>query len=219
MLSLQTPVNGTEGRAQQGPADHGDRRIRAALLKTLRSKGPEHARIVEEMWLPPTQERADIALINGSLSGYEIKSGRDRLSRLPRQITAYDRIFDECALVVHERHLSNALMMLPDWWGVHVAASSESNAIHTVRGCARNPKISPDAQIRLLWRSELESALLQLGVDPALQFTRAELRAAILRFSDPDLVGQIVREALRHRAMSTARIATRQVASSAAAGC
>jgi hypothetical protein len=46
----------------------------------------DDTRIVEEMGVWSGSVRIDIAIINGSLSGYELKSDRDTLDRLPHQL-------------------------------------------------------------------------------------------------------------------------------------
>lgn len=195
----------------------GDGQIRTALLQALAADTAVDARIVEEMWLAPTQERADVAVVGRSLLGYEIKSNRDDLSRLPRQIAAYDRVFDESILVVGERYLSHAAGMLPNWWGVYVAEGDGCGSVHLIRSPGSNPNVDRDALVRLLWRSELESALLVLGFDRFDRSTRGELRTTLLSVTDGDLLRRTVREALRTRVMSDARIATRQLASATAA--
>jgi hypothetical protein len=40
---------------------------------------------VDEFWVPRSNERADIAVLGRWMDGFEIKTERDTLSRLPRQ--------------------------------------------------------------------------------------------------------------------------------------
>ena len=47
--------------------------------------------------------RADLVAVNAAIRGYEIKSERDTLTRLPVQVAQYDCIFDFCAVVIAER--------------------------------------------------------------------------------------------------------------------
>jgi hypothetical protein len=58
-----------------------DRDVRAALLRRLSSDYADDAdtRIVEEMGVWSGSVRIDVAVINGELSGYELKSDRDTL--------------------------------------------------------------------------------------------------------------------------------------------
>ena len=48
--------------------------------------------------------RIDVAVLNGEMCGYEIKSDRDTLERLPFQIEIYSKEFDKLTLVVGRRH-------------------------------------------------------------------------------------------------------------------
>jgi hypothetical protein len=57
-------------------------------------------------------------VLNGSISGFEIKSERDSLARLRSQIPNYARCFDSLTLVAPARHLNHAREMLPNWWGL-----------------------------------------------------------------------------------------------------
>jgi hypothetical protein len=62
--------------------------------------------------------RADLVAMNGSIHGYEIKSARDTLDRLPRQVDAYGAVFDRASIVVSDRHLNPARAIVPDWWEI-----------------------------------------------------------------------------------------------------
>jgi hypothetical protein len=60
--------------------------------------------------------RIDVAVINGELTGYELKSDRDTLERLPLQAELYSRVFDRLILVVGKRHAKKAIEHIPEWW-------------------------------------------------------------------------------------------------------
>ena len=64
--------------------------------------------------------RAAIVVVNGHMSGYELKSATDDLKRLPRQIIYYSKILDYCNLVVAESHFQDANKIVPDFWGVYI---------------------------------------------------------------------------------------------------
>ena len=55
-----------------------------SYLKALHEDDPA-TRIVEEMGIWAGSVRIDIAVINGELSGFELKSDSDTLQRLPLQ--------------------------------------------------------------------------------------------------------------------------------------
>jgi hypothetical protein len=63
--------------------------------------------------------RADIAIVNGQLHGYEIKSPQDNLERLPRQVPSYDEVFDTMTLITCKEHLKQAREIIPKWWGIY----------------------------------------------------------------------------------------------------
>jgi hypothetical protein len=42
----------------------------------------------------------DVAVINGEIHGYELKSERDTLERLPRQVEVYSAVLGRATLVV-----------------------------------------------------------------------------------------------------------------------
>src|SRR3954451_13577948 len=88
--------------------------LRAHVLTTI--AGAQGA--VDEFWVPRSNERADIAVIGTHIDGFEIKTERDTLRRLPRQAGAYARLFDRCTAVVADRHRDAAEQLLPKWWGL-----------------------------------------------------------------------------------------------------
>src|SRR5690242_4147837 len=74
-----------------------DRDIRKALRERLVAEHGPEALIVDEFALCEGLVRADVCLVNGALSGFEIKSAADSLGRLPAQIAGYSRVFDYAA--------------------------------------------------------------------------------------------------------------------------
>src|SRR5262245_6458552 len=97
-----------------------DSDVRAATKRMLASlhAGDPFTRIVEEMGVWSGSVRIDVAVINGELHGYELKSERDTLERLPAQAGLYSQVFDRVTLVTADRHLKIAKKTIPRWWGV-----------------------------------------------------------------------------------------------------
>ena len=141
-----------------------DNVIRTALRSTLLAK---HAVdfdtvIVEELGLCRGQVRVDLALVNGLLHAYEIKSDRDNLRRLPKQVDAYGRVADRATLVVGEHLLQCASEAVPAWWGViRVRARRSGVRFATVRRPRRNPDRNPRALAELLWSGDAIALLEQ----------------------------------------------------------
>ena len=59
-----------------------------------------------------------MAVLNGSIHGFEIKSEVDSLSRLASQAQLYGECLDYVTLVVAKKHIQPAMQCVPPWWGV-----------------------------------------------------------------------------------------------------
>ncbi|WP_205446878.1 sce7726 family protein [Candidatus Frankia alpina] len=108
--------------------------------------------------------RVDVAVVNGHLTGYEIKGSTDTLRRLPGQVTVYSQVLDFAELVVAENHYERALDLLPDWWGVRVASGVDQVRLDGVRPARMNAAVDPGALVQLLWRDEALSELAARGL-------------------------------------------------------
>lgn len=185
--------------------------VRAALVQRLaRSRG---VRLVEEFWVPETHERADLVRINGSMDAFEIKTEFDRLDRLPRQVSAYSRMFDSCTAVVARKHIEGTLEVVPDWWGVMaVVHVGETIRFSSVRAAKPNRQVNAAARARLLWRNELFEVLLSLGRSPNVAASRAALRGDLESFVESGRLNALVTRVLGQRDPSSARIETRRYA-------
>lgn len=117
---------------------------------------------VDIRWSVPA--RADALLIANRISGFEIKSDVDSLSRLPRQVSAYGQIVERAYLVVGERHRVKATELVPAWWHIWVATWSDQKVVvrETRRG-RLNPTVSPLAVTSFLSRQQLVTELGRLG--------------------------------------------------------
>src|SRR5689334_921725 len=98
--------------------------IRSVLRGILEKKREQYrgqghrAEIFDELGVQHGANRVDYAIVNGIMCGYEIKSDRDTLDRLPEQVKEFSEVFDELTLVVGKRHLYKAIHHIPEWWGV-----------------------------------------------------------------------------------------------------
>jgi hypothetical protein len=180
-----------------------DPEIRAELHRRLsrRHTGAERVKIVDEMSVLAGACRIDVAVINGRLEGFEIKSEGDSLARLPRQAMAYGRVFDRLTMVCAERHLEAALALLPDWWGVEVAEQRGARTrIVRKRAARANPAVEPRAVAQLLWRSEVLGALEDMDAARGLRSKpRRTLWSTLAEVVPRRELRALVREALRAR--------------------
>jgi hypothetical protein len=62
--------------------------------------------------------KADVVILNGTATVYEVKSERDNLTRLGKQIEAYMKVFATTNVIVGENHLDEVLHSLPSEVGV-----------------------------------------------------------------------------------------------------
>lgn len=144
-----------------------DADVRAALHASL---AQEHAkctdtRIINELAVCTGIAVVDVAVVNGSLHGFEIKSERDTLARLPGQLEAYTQVFDTLTIVAGQNHLVGLLKVIPEWCGLSTAARGADGQVELrqVRVAGRNPSVAPSALVQLLWREEVLSLLEELG--------------------------------------------------------
>ena len=132
-----------------------DQDIRDKLLEDLRSD-INNLKVINELDL--INERADIAVIdNKYFSGYEIKSDRDSLRRLPMQIQIYGYVFDKIIIVVDESKLRKVNKIIPNFWGIIVATRDVFGEIilTDVRMPRLNRKINKRWLSKKLWRSDI----------------------------------------------------------------
>lgn len=184
------------------PLPAGDIEIRRSLRVQLRREfvHEDDTVILEEFRVRGA--RADVAAVNGALHGYEIKSERDTLDRLERQIPAYGEVFDVMTIVAAPKHLAKLDVLAPSWWGITVARVRRQRlGLEPVRPCLRNPAPSAAGLARLLWRHEALDILRRhsmaagLGRAPAAQIL--ERLAGSLSI---ETLARDVREAIKARA-------------------
>jgi hypothetical protein len=179
--------------------------VRAALTATLaRRHGPETL-IVPELGLCQAEARIDLAMVNGHLTGWEIKTAADTLLRLPRQESVYSRVFDRMWLAADAKHVGSALNLIPSWWGVCQVVSSDTGVrFRKVRDARINRNVDLDALVRLLWRDEVLEELdaIGLGQGHARSPRRVlwdELAGAAPKHVSPTHLRRRVRERLKTR--------------------
>lgn len=144
--------------------------IRLALhAKRLRhAKANPDTLVIDELGLAHAKCRVDIAVINGCIHGYEIKSGKDTLDRLDSQISIYRRTLQKLTVVVAPKHLAEIITRIPEWCGLIVAEQGPRGGIsfRMVRSAVTNPEVDPIMMAHLLWRDEVIDLLRQIGYTP-----------------------------------------------------
>ncbi len=129
-----------------------DVRVNLRKLLSDQHKDEPDTKVIEEYELDLGEVRVDIAVVNGSINGYEIKSDRDTLERLPKQIHHYSKILDYSYLVVGEKHYKAALELLPPDWGVYIVSPDLQLTCH--KEAQQNQHVNLYSLALLLWRDE-----------------------------------------------------------------
>lgn len=176
--------------------------VRRALHQDLGARyDPSDTLIVDEFGICNGASRVDVAVVNGKLTGYEIKSAVDRLDRLSGQVEVYGQVLDEVTLVAAEGHLDEATELVPAWWGIVEARGDRTEvSLRCLRPAEPNPDPDTFALARLLWRDEalevLESYELADGVRSK---PRRFLWRRLAESLDHECLAEAVRAAIKTR--------------------
>lgn len=158
--------------------------------------------VVNEFDVCRGSSRVDVAVINGQLHGYEIKSERDNLNRLPDQMESYNLVFDTMTIVVAKNHLEKVSEMVPKWWGIqYVSGNPNKLKLRTKREASPNKHVDSFFIAQLLWRNEL-LALLDSVPDIRHHYnskSRRDLADLVAETFPLPLLAESVRETLKAR--------------------
>ncbi len=179
--------------------------IRQALRRQLEELywADSQTLIIDEMGLRHGWTRIDIAVVNGLIHGFEIKSNEDTLRRLPRQAEAFNAVLDRVTLVAGRRHVQKINSIIPQWWGIQqaeIASSSSAVILIPLREPKDNPCPDPSETVKLLWREEALAALNALDAAAGLaRKPRAQLYARLVEATTSEALRALVRNTLRSR--------------------
>jgi len=146
--------------------------------------------------------RIDVAAINGSITGCEIKSAQDNFGRLASQVRLYSAVLDTAVLVVEGQAATDrAARVLPGWWGIWSACQSPNGAdLQVVRTPGPNPAPEPLAIAQLLWRDEAFGVLEHSGLSAGLRkATRWRLWEVLAEQLTLPVLQREVREVIKAR--------------------
>jgi hypothetical protein len=107
--------------------------------------------------------KADIAILNGTATVYEVKSERDSLARLERQIRAYARVFAKVYVIASESHIRAVLNSVPE--SVGILCLNRRHQISTLREALDQPEqTSPEAIFDAIRTEEARLILSSCGI-------------------------------------------------------
>src|SRR4051812_31334192 len=116
-----------------------DNDIRAALRAFVDEPRSSGGVVIEELGLNKGSVRVDLAVVNGIMHAYEIKSDVDSLRRLATQAEVYGKCFDRVSLVSGRKHFKLASAAVPQWWGLVRVTPSENGPKFRV---VRKPRVN-----------------------------------------------------------------------------
>ncbi len=156
-------------------------------------------RVIDELGIFEGKFRIDVAVVNGYLHGYEIKSAEDNLIRLDSQQAAYNKVFDKLTLVADEAHVEEAMKVVPPWWGLMVAGMRDGVPyVDEIWAPRLNPEVDPYAICQLLWKEEAMSILSSRRLSAGLLAARRRVLWETLTFSiELNELKEIVRDTLK----------------------
>ncbi len=181
-----------------------DIHIRKTLIRILskkysKSKGTV---IIEELGLGHGSTRIDLAVVNGCLHGFEFKSDKDNLERLPYQAETYNKVFDKITLIVGYRHAFEAIKTVPDWWGIKIAEKKTNDEVKFLTARREKKNHSQDKLFlaKLLWKEEAINLLNEFGLRKGLRSkTRKSIYNTLINVADIETIQNRVRERLVNR--------------------
>lgn len=151
------------------------------------------------MWHGAT--RIDIAVVNGILHGFEIKSDKDTLNRLDTQMRTYNSVFDKVTIVVGRTHLVHAFQSVPAWWGIETVGVACDGMVvfNEIRPPRSNPSQDLTSIARLLWRNEALDLLERLGnADGVRSKPREAVYTRLIASLDANALKEHVWHVLQH---------------------
>lgn len=148
--------------------------------------------------------KADLVILNGTATVYEIKSERDSLARLVNQVDNYKRVFARVNVIASEGHIEGVLDAIPD--DIGVMCLSKYYRIKSVREAIDCPeKICPVTVFESLRMAEGIAILQAMGVSvPEVANTQKHsvMRALFAKLDPVALHVEMVRTLKRTRDLS-----------------
>jgi hypothetical protein len=182
-----------------------------ALLRDFDIRGPLHkwlldqhandakTSVIHELKLPRPSARVDIAVVNGELAAFEIKSDVDSLARLPRQILSFNKVFDRICIVTTKRHVQAVRKTIPHWWGISlVKIQGGELKFRSLRRGRQNPQPDLMSLLHALYLPELHSVLRCHGVVIGSSSCKHDLIQQVFKLPNRS-IRTASRDALRQR--------------------
>lgn len=156
-------------------------------------------RFLEEF--PMGKSRADAVMVSDrGLTGFEIKSDKDSLVRLSRQVKDYDKYYDFNYLVVGYHFEEKAANVIPDNWGIIKIYENENKLkVEVVREAVLNESKVLTNQLSFLWRNELVKIMREYKLGAVSGINKKKLSKTIYSKLDENVVRNEIINTLMER--------------------
>jgi hypothetical protein len=148
--------------------------------------------------------KADLAILNGTSTVYEIKSDRDSLTRLKNQVANYRKVFAKIYVIAGEAHVQEVVDCTST--DIGVMSLERRERIRTVRDAVERPDlVCPISIFESLRSAEARTILQCLNVYvPDMPNTRlhSAMRECFAQLAPEDVHNQMVRTLKRTRSQA-----------------
>lgn len=145
--------------------------------------------------------KADLVILNGTATVYEIKSERDTLARLANQIDNYKRVFASVNVIASEGHVDGVIGTVPE--DVGVMCLSKRYQIRVIREAVNQPeRVCPKTIFESLRSVEAMAILNAMGIlvpDVPNTQLHSAMRKLFAEMDPADLHRQMVQTLKRSR--------------------
>jgi len=159
--------------------------IRDRLVEDINKDSKEDEVIFFEF--PVLNTRTDVTRINGRSYNYEIKTSRDKITRLPHQMDTFTTLFERNLVVCPESHYDGVLDNIPHTVGVIVYEILDSRIHFKEKIPPRKMGLKSENQLNVLTIERLRS-IYEERIGKATSLTRTQLIGKILsRFTTNEI--------------------------------
>lgn len=175
-----------------------DPEIRKLLFQRLNKNRKTPFNIYEEVPLTSGLHRADVVVVGRHLECFEIKGKNDTLKRLIDQAAHYQQCFDRVSLICATKHISKAMMVLPEWWGI--IEVTDSGELVVRERPKTNPALTPDGMVDLMMVDEAKLTYKQFISPTGISnLSRSRLQDALSKHCSIDSLRYAVKHHLAAR--------------------
>lgn len=173
-----------------------DTDIRQILLKNLHLIPSMRKVSYVEEWFISRKVIADVVGITSEcLTGFEIKSDGDSLTRLANQIVSYDKVCRFNYIVVSDKFKNTIENHIPSHWGIIYVTHDGIEILKE----AKDHDITIKSLFWVLWRAEMVECMKQHKLKGYSKLRMSQITAVIIKELDAEIVEQYVYHTLLQR--------------------